>query len=290
MGNKAAKQQIREGKRERARIGRQIENFSYTDPQFREGLVNPAIAAGVTNTAAGLTNPFQNNQVALQASRFQQQGFDQNLANILDQTIQGGGASAASATALARESGLAQQRIGAGIEQQELTLQQQQSQAEQRRQEQVAAGEARRQALVTQGESYLLQVAEARAGAELAGLGARYAGAQQTINQGYQAKTANNAAWLGFAGDVIGAGAQVGGALIGAAASDHRLKENIEFNRFSESGIPIYHFNYRHFPDKKFEGALSAGVPEDAVIKNFNGTKYDGIDYSKIDVDLKEIK
>ena len=288
MGNKAAKQQIREGKREKEYFNRKIENFSYTDPQFREGLVNPAIAAGVTNTAAGLTNPFANQQVALQASRFQQQGFDQNLANTLDQTVQGGGASAAVATALAREAGLAQQRIGAGIQQQELALQQQQAAGEQRRQEQVAAGEARRQTLITQGEQYITGLAEQRAASELAGLGARYAGAQQTINQGYQAKQANAAAWIGVLGDTISAGAEVGSALI--AASDHRLKENIEFNRYSEKGVPIYHFDYVGHPGKRFEGVMSIDVPKEAVVKNYNGTKYDGVDYGKLDVELKQIK
>ena len=75
---------------------------------------------------------------------------------------------------------------------------------------------------------------------------------------------------------------------VGSALSDRRLKQDIEFVRLSPSGLKIYSFKYKN-AEGVYEGVMSDEIPADAVIKNFIGI-YDGVDYSKIDVEFKRIK
>lgn len=211
MGNSAAKRQISQGKSDKSKYGNLIDNFSYSDPQFRQGLENPN--AGVTNPFDGLTNQFATQRVATGAADYQSQQQDQSRANILDAVVQGGGGSAASATALAQSAAQSNQQISAGLQQQETQNQTRSAQAGQQIQQLQATGEQRRQQLVGAGEQYITGLAENRAQSELAGLGNQYAGAQQTINSGYESIASNNAAYIGAAGSIIG------GALGGAGAA-----------------------------------------------------------------------
>ena len=85
-------------------------------------------------------------------------------------------------------------------------------------------------------------------------------------------------------------GANIGSVAEGlgsALGSDRRLKENIKFLRLSPSGLKIYSFKYKN-ENNVYEGVMSDEVPSEAVIKNFIGI-YDGVDYSKIDVEFKQI-
>ena len=66
--------------------------------------------------------------------------------------------------------------------------------------------------------------------------------------------------------------------------SDIRLKENIELIGKSPSNINIYKFNYKNILTT-YQGAMAHEVPW-ASVKHDNG--YMMIDYSKIDVELKE--
>ncbi len=66
--------------------------------------------------------------------------------------------------------------------------------------------------------------------------------------------------------------------------SDIRLKENVELIGKSPSNINIYKFNYKNIPTT-YQGAMAHEVPW-ASVKHNNG--YMMIDYSKIDVELKE--
>ena len=66
--------------------------------------------------------------------------------------------------------------------------------------------------------------------------------------------------------------------------SDIRLKENVELIGKSPSNINIYKFNYKNIPIT-YQGAMAHEVPW-ASVKHDNG--YMMIDYSKIDVELKE--
>ena len=67
--------------------------------------------------------------------------------------------------------------------------------------------------------------------------------------------------------------------------SDRRLKENIDRVGTSESGIPIYEFNYID-DNSRWRGVMSDEIPQEAVIENFIG-EFDGVDYNLIDVNFE---
>jgi len=92
---------------------------------------------------------------------------------------------------------------------------------------------------------------------------------------------------LAYKGAVAGAVGQVVGAAIGLA-SDRKLKKNINLIGESPSGLNIYSFEYINSKHGQglFQGVMSDEIPQEAVI--FNG-EHDMVDYSKIDVDFKQI-
>jgi len=79
------------------------------------------------------------------------------------------------------------------------------------------------------------------------------------------------------------------GTSFGKAMSDRRLKKNIKLIGYSSSGLKIYAFEYinKLFGNGMFQGVMSDEIPQYAVSKN-NG--YDMVDYSKLDVEFKQIK
>ena len=83
--------------------------------------------------------------------------------------------------------------------------------------------------------------------------------------------------------DLVGGIAGVAGAFL----SDERLKENVVKVGESESGLNIYHFNYKDIPTVVFEGVMAQEVPSDAKVELDNG--YLGVNYDVIDVELKVI-
>ena len=89
--------------------------------------------------------------------------------------------------------------------------------------------------------------------------------------------------WSGIGGAIGGIGKMFG--------SDKRMKENIIKIKYSNSGIPIYHFNYKG-ENKTWSGTMAQDLiklgREDAVVTMDNG--YYGVKYNLIDVDMKEIK
>ena len=94
---------------------------------------------------------------------------------------------------------------------------------------------------------------------------------------------------LAYKGQVAGAVGQVAGAVLGAAiASDRKLKKNINLIGKSPSGLNIYSFEYidTKYGQGLFQGVMSDEIPQEAVV--FNG-EHDMVDYSKIDVDFKQI-
>ena len=78
---------------------------------------------------------------------------------------------------------------------------------------------------------------------------------------------------------------------LGGLFSDERLKENIIKIKYSDSGIPIYHFNYKG-DNTTWTGTMAQDLiklgREDAVITANNG--YYKVNYNLIDIDMKEIK
>jgi len=81
------------------------------------------------------------------------------------------------------------------------------------------------------------------------------------------------------------------GAIKGIGGSDVRLKENIIKIKYSDSGIPIYHFNYKG-DNTTWTGTMAQDLlklnREDAVVTMDNG--YYGVKYNLIDVDMKKVK
>ena len=77
----------------------------------------------------------------------------------------------------------------------------------------------------------------------------------------------------------------------GVGSSDRRIKKNIFLIGHSPSGLNIYSFEYinKIYGNGIWQGVMSDEVPSGAVIKNFVG-KFDGVDYSRIDVEFKKIK
>jgi hypothetical protein len=74
------------------------------------------------------------------------------------------------------------------------------------------------------------------------------------------------------------------------SGSDRRMKKNIKLIGKSNSGLNIYAFEYinKTFGIGVWQGVMSDEIPSDAVIKNFAG-EFDGVDYSKIDVEFKQL-
>ena len=91
---------------------------------------------------------------------------------------------------------------------------------------------------------------------------------------------------LSYKGQVAGAVGNVAGAMIGL--SDRKLKKNINLIGKSPSGLNIYSFEYINtkYGQGLFQGVMSDEIPQEAVV--FNG-EHDMVDYSKIDVDFKQI-
>jgi hypothetical protein len=70
--------------------------------------------------------------------------------------------------------------------------------------------------------------------------------------------------------------------------SDRRLKKNINKIGESPSGLSIYSFEYK---DSKYGEGLFQGVMSDEIPRVAVKTKddYDIVDYSKLDVEFKQI-
>jgi len=72
--------------------------------------------------------------------------------------------------------------------------------------------------------------------------------------------------------------------------SDIRLKKNIKLIGLSSSGLRIYAFEYidKTFMTKgTWQGVMSDEVPSEHVFQKHG---YDIVDYSKLDVEFKQIK
>lgn len=81
-------------------------------------------------------------------------------------------------------------------------------------------------------------------------------------------------------------------AQVGVAASDARLKENIKEIGHSESGIPMYEWNYKGHPaTERYRGTMAQDLINlgynKAVVTSPDG--YYAVDYSKIDVEFTKL-
>ena len=117
-------------------------------------------------------------------------------------------------------------------------------------------------------------------------------------------KNAADAARASAKADLIGGIAGIADAAVSAATggmgasnlfgknpapSDRRLKKDIKLIGLSSSGLKVYSFKYKNISFGKgiFQGVMSDEIPSHAVIKGNDG--FDRVDYSKIDVEFKNI-
>lgn len=242
---------------------------------------------GQTNQMAGLENTMEDLTINQKGMELQNQQGQQQRANIMGQLkgSAGGSGVAALAQQMAQSGQLASQQSAATIGDQEAANQK------------AMAGEAGRLQTAETSEASRLQTQEAQGATDIQskkGEGEIYSrdaernkvstllGMEQGAVAGQQerADAANAAKWDGLT--------SMAGSLT-SLASDRRLKKNIELIGSSPSGISIYTFEYTDdtLGEGRFQGAMSDEVPSDAVVKHEDG--YDMVDYSKIDVEFKNI-
>ena len=234
------------------------------------------------NPYANMQNVFEDMTVDMRAADFQRQQGEQQRANILQALRGAAGTSgiASLAQSMAMQGQLQSQQIAANIAQQE-------------RQNAIMSAKMAGQIDMTmRGGEAMVQSAEM--GRQSTLLGIAYGG-MAGANAGVQAAYANQMAGFGMRANMlssqVGAAAQITGAAIGAvgtAASDRRLKKNINKIGESPNGINIYTFEFKNpkHGEGLFQGVMSDEVPQEFVSTN-NG--YDTVDYSKLDVEFKQI-
>lgn len=238
----------------------------------RQDIINPY--ANVTDLSNMISNPFANLQVATGAAEMQAEEADIALASTLD-TLRATGAGSAGATALAQAALRSQQGVAATIEQQEAQNARLRAQGEQTAQQRRMAEAQRMQQADILGQTFQFQAQESRDIADIS----RQAGmVQQYGQQRMSALTQMGAS----TGQVLGA--------VAGAISDRRLKKNIKLIKYSPSGLKIYSFKYinKIFGKGVYQGVMSDEIPQYAVTKHADG--FDRVDYSKLDVEFKQIK
>ena len=307
VGAGAAAKQARAAERAAARQQREIDALKAQRQEIRNPYAGMTdLSSLATDTSKNLSNTYANLGVATQAAEIQMEQSDIALANTLD-TIAASGASAGGATALAQAALQSKKGVAANIEQQEAANEklkaqgeqqlQQMKMAEQQRLQSIAISEGQRmQQAEAQGIMYTFQQEENRLNMDLN----RAAGLQDRALQQQSDAQANQAAAYGGMMSALGS---IGGASIGAAgtvkaanianpkppASDRRLKKNIKLIGYSPSGLNIYAFEYinERFGKGVFQGVMSDEISSNAVIRHEDG--FDRVDYSKIDVEFKQI-
>lgn len=273
----------------------------------RQTITNPyggveSLASLASDLSGQMSNPYASLGVATQAAEIQMEQSDIALANSLD-AMMATGAGAGGATALAQAALRSKKGVAAGIEQQEANNEKLRAQgeqnlqarqvAEQQRLQSIAISEGQReQQAEAAGNIFQFNAQEDRTNADISYNIAKETGAAQ---RQAQSRANRDGAVSGIfsglgsiAGSVLGAGLGGGGG--GGGGSDRRMKKNIKLIGKSKSGLNIYAFEYidKIFGEGIWQGVMSDEVSNEAVIKNFAGN-FDGVDYSKVDVEFKKI-
>lgn len=293
----AAGKAARRARSEKQRAQAELESIKNSRQQITNPYASTEDLSGLaTDLSSQLSNPFENLGVATKAAEIQIEQADISLANTLD-TLRATGASAGGATALAQAALQSKQGVAASIEQQEAQNEKLRAQgeqnllnakmSEQQRMQSIAISEGQRvQATEAAGKQFMFQAQENRTNADLDRAAGQISQAQANEASANQAKAQAWGSAIGGVGSVVSAGLS-GGAF---GTSDRRLKENIKLIGKSKSGLNIYSFEYidKSFSKETWQGVMSDEVPQNAVVKNFSGI-YDGVDYSKIDVEFKQV-
>ena len=231
------------------------------------------------NPYANMENQFEGMTVDTKAANFAMQQANQQRADLM-QNLRGaaGGSGIASlAQVLANQGALQAQQASISIAQQERQNQQMERQGAGQADMTERGGEAMVQSAEMQRQTTLL-------GIEYGGMG----GANAAVQGAYVNQMSAMAAAGQMQSARYGANMQLAGSFVNAA-SDIRLKKNINKIGQSPSGLNIYSFEYK---DSKygrglFQGVISNEIPQEAVVQMDNG--YDAVDYSMLDVDFKQI-
>ena len=290
IGANSAKKAERRARSDKNRLIDELEELENS----RQAIINPyenvsSLEDMIVDNAGMLSNPYKNVGVATKAAEFQAEEADIALANTLD-LLASTGASAGGATALAQAALQSKRGVAQSLEQQEARNQeliaageqrlidQQMSEAQRVQNAQMSEAQRMQQADVL-GKEFVYGEKERREMQQLNRKQAQITGAAQAEVAARQSKA-----------QAIGAGVGALGNIAGAAISDRRLKKNIKLIGKSNSGLNIYAFEYisKVFGKGKWQGVMSDEVPNNAVIKNFIGI-FDGVDYSNIDVEFKQI-
>jgi hypothetical protein len=231
--------------------------------------------AGVRNPYENLENVYEDATVNLKQAEFEKEQSQQSMANIMSsmQGAAGGSGIAGLAQVLANQGVKQAQQSALSIGAQEQTNQQRAIAESGRLAEQKALGEQKRALMEREGERMVEQYDMDKE--------------QAMLDFAMQRKNASDQA-------IADAQATVDQFITGAVStglslipSDIRLKENITKINISESGIPIYTFNYKGdntlWSGTMAQDLLSLGR-EDAVAIMNNG--YYGVHYDMIDVDM----
>ena len=311
----AAGRAARRARSEKQRAQAELESIKNSRQQITNPYASTEDLSGLaTDLSSQLSNPFENLGVATKAAEIKIEQADISLANTLD-TLRATGASAGGATALAQAALQSKQGVAASIEQQEAQNEKLRAQgeqnlinakmAEQQRLQSIAISEGQRlQATEAAGKQFMFQAQENRTNADLDRAAGQISQAQANEASANQAQAQAWGSAIGGVGSIVSAGIGAGAFSGGGGASgltppnmgsmtwrsDRRLKENIKLIGKSISGLNIYSFEYidKSFSKKTWQGVMSDEVPQNAVVKNFSGI-YDGVDYSKIDVEFKQV-
>ena len=236
------------------------------------------------NPYADMENIYEDLTVDTKAADFQMEKGAQQRANIMQglRGAAGGSGVAGLAQALANQGQMQSRQVSVDI-------------ARQERDNQAMAMKGRGAAdMAERGGEAMVQSAEMQRQSTL--LGIEYGG-MQGANAGVQAAYGNQMSAFGASANMIGSqmqmiggiaqgvGSIAGGALAG---SDRKLKKNINKIGESPSGLNIYSFEFKNskYGEGLFQGVMSDEVPQEVV-----GTRdgYDTVDYSKLDVEFKQI-
>ena len=225
-------------------------------------------ALDTSNPYLNMENTMEDLTVNQQQAQFEAQQGAQQRANIMDQMrgAAGGSGIAALAQQMAQSGQLASQQASASIGQQEAANQMAAAQQAAAIQGKEREGEVLSREMERDKVSTLLGMAQG----ETAGFRQQAAAAEAAKMEGYGQIASGITSGL-------------------TALSDRRLKRNIKVIGKSPSGLNIYTFEYINEDHGKgvFQGAMSDDVPSNVVLKSNEG--YDMIDYSKIDIEFKNI-
>jgi len=232
--------------------------------------------AGVKNPYANMENVYEDQTVDLKAAEFQKEQSQQNAANIMSSLkgAAGGSGVAGLAQVLANQGAKQAQQASADIGRQEQANQARALGESGRLQQLDREGEQKADLLQREGSRMVEQFGFNKQDKMLDYAMGRKEAADQDIDN------ANNQRDQFISGAITGIG--------GAVLSDIRLKENITKTGVSESGIPIYTFNYKN-QKQVWSGTMAQdliGIGKgDAVTIMDNG--YYAVYYDMIDVDME---